>query len=150
MMRIALVYCSKTGNTEELVMLLYKFFLKQLSNVHLYRIDEFPINQINRYDAIVIGSYTWGDGNIPHEIISLYHAFESQDVKKVITGVVGTGDRFYPKFCGAVDEFRDMLFVHTHLAVTMKVELSPQMKDMNSCWRFVHIILDHLRKEKVI
>ena len=87
-----------------------------------------------------------GDGEIPTEMIPLYQAFENQNVKHILTGVVGTGDRFYPHFCGAVDEFRDMLYVQTNLTVTLKVELSLQQSDMSRCTKFVELILQRMKK----
>ena len=140
-MKIAFIYTSKTSNTEELVKILHTLFLKQVSKVDLYRITEFPLGQLGKYDAIVIGTYTWGDGELPREMEPLYQAFEAMDQNQIITGVVGTGDRFYPNFCGAVDRFRDMLYVHTNLTVTLKVELSPQLSDLYRCKRFVEIFV---------
>ncbi|WP_066368753.1 flavodoxin domain-containing protein [Neobacillus fumarioli] len=148
-MKIAIIYTSKSGNTDELVKILYKFFLEQRVTPDLFRIEEFLVNRLQEYDAIVVGTYTWGDGNIPQEMERLYHAFETMDVERIITGVAGTGDRFYPKFCGAVDEFRDMLYVHTQLAVTLKIELMPQKTDLVRCRRFVEIMLEHLQKSRV-
>lgn len=95
--------------------------------------EHFPIQEVTTFDAIIIGAYTWGDGEIPREMPTLYRAFESQNVKHIVTGVVGTGDSFYPKFCGAVDAFRDMLYVHSHLAVTLKIEITLQMQDLERC-----------------
>jgi flavodoxin I len=146
-MRIAIIYSSRTGNTEELVNYLYELFLSHLAKVELYRVDQFSLSRLIEYDAVVIGTYTWGDGEIPPEMILLYEAFENQNVKNVLTGVVGTGDRFYPHFCGAVDEFRDMLYVRTDLAVTLKVELSPQQSDKERCTKFVEIILQRMKNK---
>jgi flavodoxin I len=50
----------------------------------------------------------------------------------------------HPHFCGAVDEFRDMLYVQTNLAVILKVELSPQLSDMEKCHRFVQLLLERV------
>lgn len=145
--KIALVYSSKTGNTKELVDILGEMFHAYDSEIFVARIDEFEMETLNQFDAIVIGLYTWGDGEIPTEMLPLYRAFENQDVQNVVTGVVGTGDQFYPKFCGSVDEFRDMLYVHTQLAVTLKVELLPQMQDLERCRKFVETLIGRLRLE---
>ncbi|MGG3467563.1 flavodoxin domain-containing protein [Neobacillus pocheonensis] len=149
-MKVALVYASKSGNTKELVELLYNFINIHPINVNIYCVNEFPITQIKQFDAIIIGTYTWGNGDIPHEMVPLYQAFENQEVKRIVTGVVGTGDSFYPKFCGAVDVFKDMLFVCTDLAVTMKVELRPQVGDLNKCMRFVDLLLERLKQDKTL
>jgi flavodoxin I len=140
-MKIALVYSSVTGSTKEIIYIIKGLFRTYHVEVSAVRVDDFPLEKLARYDAIVIGTYTWGDGDIPNEMRPLYKAFENQDVKHVLRGVVGTGDQFYSNFCGAVDEFRDMLFVHTRLAVTLKIELTPQLQDLKRCQKFVDSLI---------
>ncbi|WP_456276174.1 flavodoxin domain-containing protein [Bacillus sp. AK128] len=135
-MRLAIIYTSGTGNTEEVASIIHSYIGGELYNVH-----HFPLTDLEKYDAVLIGSYTWGNGNLPREMIPLYQAFEAQDVEHVITGVFGTGDSFYPNFCGAVDELRDMLSFHTNLAVTLKIEQRPQREDIEKCKLFVDRIL---------
>lgn len=149
-MKIAIVYSSKTGNTEELAQRIFQLFLNKNVMVSLFRIEQFRVRDLSQFAAIVIGTYTWGNGEIPQEMMELYRAFETQDVKKVLTGVIGTGDSGYPKFCGAVDEFKNMLYVHTDLIATLKVEVSLQMKDIDRCSRFVTIFLDQLSRKQGI
>ncbi|WP_066072076.1 flavodoxin domain-containing protein [Neobacillus soli] len=139
-MNLAIVYTSKTGNTEELVYVLRDLFLRKKIEVCLFRSDQFPLQDLPSFDAVIIGTYTWGDGEIPVEMRALYRAFETMDTKHVVTGVVGTGDSFYPHFCGAVDAFRDMLYAHCRLAVTLKIEVSPQTTDLERCRRFADTI----------
>ena len=146
-MKMAIIYSSKTGNTEELIQYLNELFLSHFVKVELYQVGQFSLSRLAEYDAVLIGTYTWGDGEIPSEMLPLYEAFENQNVKHILTGVVGTGDRFYPHFCGAVDEFRDMLYVQTDLAVTLKVELSLQQCDMERCTKFVELILQRMKNK---
>ncbi|MGG1678099.1 flavodoxin domain-containing protein [Neobacillus sp. NRS-1170] len=146
-MKIAIVYTSKTGNTEELVFLMREIFQMKKVELLLYRLEQFPLLDLIKFDGIVVGTYTWGSGEIPPELMDLYHAFEALDVKRVVTGIVGTGDSGYPNFCGAVDRFKNMLFVQTNLAVTLKVELSPQTYDVERCERFVNIFLELLNNQ---
>ncbi|QCJ44277.1 flavodoxin [Bacillus sp. S3] len=136
-MKVAIIYTSKTGNTEELVYALMELFFEKKIVAHLFRIDQFPLQDLPAFDAVIIGTYTWGDGEIPVEMLALYRAFETADVKHIVTGVVGTGDSFYPHFCGAVDAFRDMLYVQSRLAATLKIEVALQSKDYDRCRGFV-------------
>ncbi|MDF0726359.1 flavodoxin domain-containing protein [Cytobacillus sp. S13-E01] len=143
-MKAAIVYTSVTGNTNELVDVISEFFKNYTIHVQTYKIHECPLEQLEEFDVIAIGTYTWGEGQIPREMVSLYKAIESGNLENVITGVFGTGDSFYPKYCGAVDEFRDMLFVHTELVVTLKVELFPQKEDIERCKLFVDRLMKRL------
>ncbi|MBB6452439.1 flavodoxin I [Salirhabdus euzebyi] len=144
-MRVAIIYSSVTGNTEEVKHLIEKGFSREGITLDTFHMKKDWVPTLSMYDAIIIGTYTWGNGNIPKEMELLYEAFEQQSVHRVVTGVFGTGDSFYPNFCGAVDRFRDMLFVHTKLAVTLKVELFPQSKDNLRVDAFVKRVLAALR-----
>jgi flavodoxin I len=140
-MKVAIIYTSVTGNTEELAEEIYRIFLSQSVTITIHRIDDFPVSQIHQYDVVVIGTYTWGNGTIPEEIWRLYHEMEALERKDMITAVFGTGDSCYPRFCGAVDLFRDLLYVQTNLAATLKVELTPQSQDLYRCQRFVESVM---------
>ncbi|PLS01873.1 flavodoxin domain-containing protein [Neobacillus cucumis] len=145
-MKIAIVYSSVTGNTKELAEVIYRNFLGYSLDVMIYRIEDFSPAYIDRFDVVVVGTYTWGDGEIPKEMRKLYYAFEKLGNKKIISGVFGTGDSFYPKYCGAVDLFRDMLYVRTNLTATLKVELLPQIQDLQRSQMFVDSILKRADK----
>jgi flavodoxin I len=137
---VAIVYASVSGNTKELAEELYQILLTKSVELSFYRIEEFSVSDLYHYDAIAIGTYTWGNGDIPKEMRQLYQAFESIS-RDMTTAVFGTGDSCYPMFCGAVDQFRDMLYVHTNLAATLKVELRPQERDFQRCEKFVEALL---------
>ncbi|WP_066300554.1 flavodoxin domain-containing protein [Bacillus sp. FJAT-29937] len=143
-MRIGLIYTSISGNTNELALLIYEQFMQRNVNVDLYNIEQFDCNRLDQFDAFVVGTYTWGNGEIPNEMIPLYREFEKVDRRYMITGVFGTGDSFYPHYCGAVDMFRDLLKVKTELSVTLKVELLPQEQDLTKCKKFVDLFMDRL------
>lgn len=146
---VAIVYASVSGNTKELAEELYQIFLTKSVHISIYCIEEFSVSDICHYDAVAIGTYTWGNGDIPKEMMPLYNAFESTSRKDITTTVFGTGDSFYPMFCGAVDQFRDMLYVHTNLAATLKVELRPQEQDLLRCKKFVEATLLRARKMRL-
>ena len=145
-MKAAIIYTSKTGNTEELALELHECLSRHIPT-DIYTAGRISLSQLNDYEIIIIGTYTWGMGEIPLEMMSLYEWIECQNVNHLTTAVFGTGDRFYPNFCGAVDKFRDMLYVHTNLAATLKVELSPQRSDREKCERFAGILMKRISKQ---
>ncbi|WHY85671.1 flavodoxin domain-containing protein [Neobacillus novalis] len=138
-MKLAIVYTSKTGNTEELVLFIRDLFFEKKIEVRLFRVEQFPLQDLPTFDGVIVGTYTWGHGEIPGEMMALYRAFETQECHRTVTAVMGTGDCFYPQFCGAVDAFRDMLYVQSNLAVTLKIEIALQTKDHERCRRFTDI-----------
>lgn len=139
-LRLAIVYSSVTGNTEQLAEMIQKAALDQGFRTELYRIEEFSLAAILDYDVVLIGTYTWGSGEIPEEMHSLYQAVEKLSRKEQWTAVFGTGDSFFAEFCGAVDRFRDMLYVKTQLVATLKVELTPQQNDVLRCEKLIELI----------
>jgi flavodoxin I len=142
--KLAIVYTSVTGNTEEVASILYQTSKQNFTDVSLYPINKFPMANFEEFDAIMVGTYTWGNGEIPREMVAVYKAFEHANKKNLVTGVFGTGDSFYPHFCGAVDAFKNMLYVHTTLAATLKIELMPQVGDLKRCNQFVESIANRV------
>ncbi|MBU9723245.1 flavodoxin domain-containing protein [Bacillus alkalicola] len=139
--KVVIVYSSITGNTESLATEIYHYCTLFQQNVTMSNISDFTYHQLINADAVLVGTYTWGDGELPKEMLPLYRAFETMKRKTLVTGVFGTGDSFYPNFCGAVNEFRDMLYEKTSLAATLKVELLPQSTDSIRCEKFVQAVL---------
>lgn len=148
--KMAIVYCSRTDNTKELANLIKNAFHEKQQHLAMFHVEKLPDTfSLGDYDVVLLGTYSWGKGEIPREMKSFYEKFEKENCKHLTTGVFGTGDRFYPNFCGAVDRFRDMLFVRTNLAVTLKVELAPQKNDEEKCKLFVEKILEKHQKSRV-
>lgn len=147
---IAIVYTSVTGNTEAAAIILQDAAAARSLNIKMWTVQDFPISEIPHCDAILVGTYTWGKGEIPKEMDSLFEAFERLNRKELVTGVFGTGDSFFADYCGAVDQFRDMLFVHTSLAATLKIELAPQEKDIEKCRKFVESVIKCLARTRCV
>lgn len=138
--RLAIVYSSVTGNTEQLAEMVQEAAQNQGITIELYPVDEFPFSQLQWLDGVMIGTYTWGSGEIPEEMHSLYQAIEKLGRKELRTAVFGTGDSFFAEFCGAVDRFRDMLYTQTKLVATLKVELMPQPSDEARCEKLIELM----------
>lgn len=138
--KLAIVYASVTGNTEQLAEMLQAAILQQGLHTELYKIEDFPLAALSDFDTLLIGTYTWGSGEIPGELRDLYHAIEKLEHKELQTAVFGTGDSFFAEFCGAVDRFRDMLYVKTTLVASLKVELTPQPRDFIRCEKLAELI----------
>jgi flavodoxin I len=149
-MRVAIVYTSITGNTEETAKIINHYMRRYTSECYVYQVEHFPYYELGSFDVMIIGTYTWGNGEIPHEMLRLYRAIENSPTNGIVTGVFGTGDQCYPNFCGAVDEFRDMLYVHSKLAATLKIELMPQRIDEPRFERFAQVVTERVNSQKGI
>ncbi|MDN7245330.1 flavodoxin domain-containing protein [Planococcus shenhongbingii] len=144
--RIAVVYASVTGNTKAVAEILQEICAAKELEVELWPVNSFPLSGLSRYDAVFVGTYTWGSGEIPKEMRGLFGEFESLERKGIVTAVFGTGDSFFAEFCGAVDRFRDMLYVHTDLAATLKIELAPQNTDIARCEKLIASVINRLSR----
>ncbi|MDQ0153849.1 flavodoxin domain-containing protein [Robertmurraya andreesenii] len=145
-MKTAIVYCSISGNTEEAAQLLTQQFALEGHQADVFRVEDFQMEQLSQLDHLVIGTYTWGNGEIPIEMLPLLRELVRVERKKLVTGIFGTGDSFYPKFCGAVDELSERLMPTTSLAGTLKIELSPQIEDFPRCKKFIDQVLQNCSK----
>ena len=53
----------------------------------------------------IVATYTYGDGELPDEMMDFYEDLADLNLNGKIYGVVGSGDTFYDEFCKAVDDF---------------------------------------------
>ena len=133
-----IVYASMTGNTEEIADIVAEK-LRELG--HTVDVDECTtVDAVDFEDAdiAVIASYTYGDGDLPDEIVDFYEDLGDIDLSGKVYGVVGSGDTFYDYFCKSVDEF-DEQFARTGAtkgAESVKVDLSAEDEDIENLEQF--------------
>ncbi|MEI2400755.1 flavodoxin domain-containing protein, partial [Paenibacillus phytohabitans] len=75
-MKVAIVYTSITGNTEEAVKIVNDYIGKYTNNCSIFQVEHFPLHELESFDVIIIGTYKWGNGDIPVEMMQFYHVFE--------------------------------------------------------------------------
>ncbi|RRN72281.1 flavodoxin [Peribacillus simplex] len=133
--KVAIVYHSAGGNTKALAEAIGSL----LPGAGLYQLHEFDLDTLPDYDALIVGTYTWGNGELPAKSAALYKELEQLPIAHLKTGVFGTGETNYNHFCGAVDHFRDMLFAKSQLAVTLKIEQMYQESDLPRLQKFASL-----------
>ena len=102
-----IVYASMTGNTEEIADIVAKK-LEELG--HTVEVDECTTVDANAFedvDIAIVATYTYGDGELPDEIVDFYEELKDLDLSDKVYGVVGSGDTFYDEFCKSVDDFEE-------------------------------------------
>ncbi|TVP84821.1 MAG: flavodoxin [Alkalicoccus sp.] len=143
---IAVVYLSRTGNTEKLARCLTEEIRRTELSVELFRLEEFDQEKIDDLDGLAAGTFTWGSGDIPESFLPLLDKISEKE-RDLVTGVFGTGDSFYPHFCGAVTQLQKTFFRNTDLAASLKVELAPQRQDRERCRKFAEVFKHRVRKQ---
>lgn len=111
MKKALVLYTSKTGNTESFVDFLEDNYsleaemdavLFQSLNITGQKLD------LNSYDNIILGCYTWGGGIIPKYFKD--YIIENREVlqdKNIL--LFGSGITIYKNFCGALDNIEIIL-----------------------------------------
>lgn len=125
--RILVAYATMTGNTEEVAEIVYDQLCNQLSayDVEKYYIDFFKAPQVfdvDKYDAVFLGSYTWEQGFSPDEVDQF---ITMNDLRKTTVYIFGTGDTQFGEglYCLALDK----AYQYYGSPVTpLKIEQSPR------------------------
>jgi flavodoxin I len=139
MAKILIAFASMSGNTEEIAELIKSGIETTGHEIDMMEIENINIQKLVEYDGILLGAYTWGDGELPYEVEDFYDDIESLDLSGKKTAVFGSGDHAYPKFCAAVDLIEERLVACGAELVQegLKVELAPETEeDIEMCVTF--------------
>lgn len=109
MKKAIVVYGTVTGHTKEMAEVV-KNHLTANYDVEFIEVKDFTAEQLTEYDLIVLGTPTWGTGELPEE----YHEFYKNLIEIDLTGkdaaVFGLGDTAYGEaFCQGVHDFETRL-----------------------------------------
>ena len=110
MKKAIVVYGSTTGNTEELAGYIGRAVKESaICEVVIKIVTETDVNELNDYDLILLGSSTWGDGELQDDFIDFYEEMKGLDLKGKKAASFGTGDSSWEQFCAAVDILEEQL-----------------------------------------
>lgn len=104
-----IIYTSITGTTEYMAETIGKQLTDFGTKVEIKDAFDTCIEDFKHYNQILIGSYTWGDGELPDEILDLYEELTNVILKGKDAAVFGPGDSSYPHFAFAVDILEERL-----------------------------------------
>lgn len=133
-----IVYASMTGNTEELADIVSKKLEELGHDVEVDECTTVEAADFEEADIAIVASYTYGDGDLPDEIVDFYEDLQDVDLSGKIYGVIGSGDTFYDYFCKSVDEFEEQFALTgaTKGADSVKVDLAAEEEDIENLERF--------------
>ncbi|QUW21020.1 flavodoxin [Sporosarcina sp. Marseille-Q4063] len=123
MVSFLIAYATWSGNTEEVAELIEENLLKSNMDVTRYRIGTGPLPNVNDYDALIIGSFTWDKGATPDEVKDFV---AEVGYKPPNVYVFGTGDTQFggdALFCSAAVKLAR--FYESNYA-PLKIEQSPR------------------------
>lgn len=136
------VYASMTGNTQEIAEIVADKLEDLGLDVDLDECTSVDADEFEDADLCIVATYTYGDGELPDEIVDFYEDLADVDLTDKIFGVVGSGDTFYDYFCKAVDEFEAQFALTgaTKGADSVKVDLAAEDEDIANLEAFAETI----------
>lgn len=144
-MKVVVVYASMTGNTVEIGDLLARQVEEANHEVEKFHVefDDIMALDLKNYDAILFGTYTWGDADLPFELEDFYDDLEDEDLTGKVVGLFGSCDSYY-EFYGAAMETMAEKFRAIGADVIdplLKIELAPEPEDQEKITAFVDTFL---------
>lgn len=141
-----IVYASMTGNTEEIADIVADKLRDLGLDVEVEEGTMVDAADFEDADIAIVATYTYGDGDLPDEIVDFYEDLAEVDLSGKVYGVVGSGDTFYDYFCKSVDEF-EAQFALTGAqkgADCVKVDLAAEDEDIENLEAFAEEIASKL------
>lgn len=137
-MNTIIVYASMTGNTELIARTLAKQLTDFGENVQVKDAIGTFADELPSFERILIGSYTWGDGDLPDELLDFYDELKTTDLSGKIGAVFGAGDSSYQHFARAVDLLEDALTQQgcSILQKGLKIDQSKDLELQEECLAF--------------
>lgn len=136
MARIVLIFASMSGNTEMMADAIADGVKEMGEKIKIIDAFEGPdASVLEQYDGILLGGYTWGDGDLPDELVDFVDAMSAIDLSGKKAAAFGSGDSLYTHFAGAVDLLMEKLSdcgadVYPQ---ALKVELTPEKEEIEAC-----------------
>lgn len=139
-----IVYASMTGNTEEIADIVAESLENLNIDVEKNECTQVDADDFNDADICIVATYTYGDGELPDEIVDFYEELQELDLSGKVYGVVGSGDTFYDLFCQSVNDF-EAAFEKTGAkkgADSVKVDLAAEEEDIEHLETFAKTIVE--------
>src|SRR5690625_4313254 len=147
-MKIGIVYATMTGNTEEIAKILEDELKKanlEVKTLHM-EFDDVMALDLKDYDAVLFGTYTWGDADLPFEVEDFHDDLVDEDLTGKVVGLFGSCDSYYPIY-GAAMEIMAKQFKAVGATVMnplLKIELAPEPEDKEKIASFVDTFLEQI------
>ncbi|TDQ42833.1 flavodoxin domain-containing protein [Aureibacillus halotolerans] len=151
-MKILVAYVSMSGSTEEISELIVEGIEAAGHSAERIHIEEegLEAKALAAYDGILIGSYTYGNGDLPYEMDDFYDDLNDVELAHTTFAVFGSCDSAYEIYGGAVDTLEKKLIDcgSVQLQSSLKVELAPMGEEMEACRQYGRQFAERLHETK--
>ena len=149
-MRTIIVYASMTGATELMAETIAAELTKNGDQVLLRDAFEAEAEELASYERILIGSYTWGDGDLADEILVFYDEMADVDLTGKLGVAFGPGDSAYDHFARAVDLLEEALQNQGCALITSGLKVDSGLEDEEEiemkCRGFAEKLIEEQRR----
>jgi len=103
MPKAIIVYGSTTGNTELLAGYISEGIKEAGIDATVRNVTDVDAQDLTNYDLVLLGSSTWGEGELQGDFIYFYDQMEGLSLEGKKGAAFGPGDSAYDMFCEAVN-----------------------------------------------
>lgn len=145
-MKILVTYISMSGRNEKIAKHLANYLEKE-ADVTLEQIVDTDAYSISDYDAVIVDTYTYGDGQVPDEAQDFYEDLADVDLEGTKFAVLGSSSKTHIHFGRAVDYFTMQLNSSNgeQVADSVKINEDPDEDDMLRVDRLGSYVLKSLK-----
>jgi len=138
MSKIIMVLASMTGNTQEMADFIAEGVREEGVELEVKEVLDANALELESYGGILLGAYTWGDGELPDEFLDFYDDMDSLNLRGKKAAVFGSCDSAYEHYGAAVDILIDKLkgLGADIVQEGLKVELAPSSNEAEICKNF--------------
>ena len=142
-MDILLAYTSMTGRNEKIAKFLAKYLQNKGAKVTVQEMVDADAFEVLDYDALIVDTYTYNEGEVPEEAQDFYDDLKDFDLEKTKFAVLGSSSKAHLHFGRAVDYFTMMLNSSNgeQVADSVKIDQDPDEDDFERIKRFADYVL---------
>ena len=146
-MNILVAYTSMTGRNEKIAKYLAEYLEGNLANVTLMQIIDADAYELDDYDAVIIDTYTYNDGEVPDEAKDFFDDLADVDLHRTKFAVLGSSSKTHLHFGRAVDYFTMQLNSSNgeQVADSVKIDQDPDKNDFERINRLADAVLSSLK-----
>lgn len=147
--KVLLVYASMTGTTRDMADSVVEGLLESCVAVEVKEAIDTSASDLDVYDNVVFGLYTWGDGDLPDEFLDLYDEMRDMDLSGKRAAVFGCGDSSYRYFAVAGDMLSKRLENRGAAVMqrTVKADRCPGIEDFEACRKLGIEFADFIKRQ---
>ena len=132
---VIVIYASVTGNTEEMAEAIVEGLRAGGCQPVVKSVMDASAMDLLAYRGVILGAYTWGDGELPDEFLDFYEEMDDVSLEGRRCAVFGSADSSYPVYGAAVDILAAKLAERGAATIMkeLKIDLSPSRQEKDEC-----------------